>query len=121
MTLYDVLKTAKYYQVYHVYLFNDWDDNIMVGRGTRAELLAQERDATKDEYMVFDYLNNEVEMLHCIGSVIIISLKSDEYNVPVNTIWSDDTIEWDKKRPLKDRKFLSSTEMDQIAKEWKDN
>ena len=117
LTLYDILKKTRYDQIFHVYLSNDWDDNTVVGRGTRADLLAQEKECSKDENMTFDYLNNEVEMVYCEGKVIIVMLIDDDHNRPVQDIWFDGIKTYESKKPVLERKFVSSCDIVKIAQE----
>ena len=39
MTLHDVLSSVQYFQPLSVYLRNDYDQNFLIGRGTRPEML----------------------------------------------------------------------------------
>ena len=114
-TLYEVMRTGRYYQVYHVYLSNDWDENTVVGRGTRAELLAQEYEATKDENMAFDYLNHEIDRLYAINDVMVVFINDEEHNKPVEEIWNEDIKKYNSMLPMEDKIFLSSTDIDKIA------
>lgn len=41
MRLYDILECAMYYQKFSVYITNAYDQNLLIGRGTRAEMLAE--------------------------------------------------------------------------------
>lgn len=115
VTLYDVLKRAKYYQVFHIYLSNDWDDNIFVGRGTRSQLLAQEMLDQKSENITFDYLNNDIELLYTIGFVMVILVKDEDHNQPVEQIWNKDIRTYNDLMPLLKKKFVSLEEIDKIA------
>ena len=117
ITLYDLLKIAKYDQRYHIYLNNDWDRNTFVGRGTREELLAQEYLASKDENMVFDYLQNEVDRLYSINNVVVVFVNDEEHNKPVEEIWNDTIVEFNEKLPIESKKFLDSNQIDYLA--WK--
>lgn len=76
MTLYDVLRATKYYQQFHCYVTNAYDQNQPIGFGTRKELLNEDQN---DE--LFDYLVCDVEMITVAkDKSLVIRVKDEHFN-----------------------------------------
>lgn len=57
MTLYDIVASAQYMQVFSIYLTNDYDQNIPIARGTRSDMIENDEDNEED---FFNHLMCEV-------------------------------------------------------------
>lgn len=78
MTLYDILRDAKYTQQFSVYITNDYDQNILIGRGTRPEML----DEHQTGGCVFDHLMDNIDRWVIRGERMIVFVLSKRHKKP---------------------------------------
>jgi len=78
MKLWDMLSVATYWQEFTIYVTNAYDENLLVGRGTRSELMGQEHFG--GAYLTFDHLQDVVDFYRVKDSRIIIFLRDSNFN-----------------------------------------
>ena len=108
-TLHNLLTSCQYPQVFWIYRTNDYDENILLAKGTKQEML-------EDEEYNFDLLDhiNDVVNYWTIreDGAMFIRLKMDE---KAEEQYFDDYVEkWDRFNPTT-RPFLYSAEMDDFV------
>ena len=81
MKLWDLLKVAQFSQKFNIYVTNIYDQNLPIGNGTRAELMAQEQLETygKDEFLVFDHLQDTVDLYFIKGDTLVVFVFNEQY------------------------------------------
>ena len=87
MILYDILDTAQYFQKFTIYITNAYDQNLCIGRGTRAEML----DEAKNCSSVFDHLLDKVEywcVSKCTENQIVVFIRDEYYGERVEKRFS---------------------------------
>ena len=118
MNLWDLLAVSQYTQVFEVYVTNIYDQNLFLGRGTRAELMAQEHEQTygKDELLVFDHLQDDVDGYTLKGSSIVIYVRDKHYEEYLEWQYDDRYVKtWDR-RDRTTRPYLTRYEVEHA--EW---
>lgn len=75
MKLYDILEAALYSQQFSVYITNIYDQNLLIGRGTRAEML-DERNGEQGD--IFNHLMDKVSHWVIRNGRMIVFIE-DEY------------------------------------------
>lgn len=111
MKLWDILYTAQYFQQFTIYVMNAYDQNVLIGRGTRAEMLAEERE--EGDNTLFNNLQNEVEYFHTKGSKLIVFVRDANYDKPLEEQYLERQVaRWDYKDPKK-RPFLYGIETEE--------
>lgn len=105
-TLHNLLTSCQYPQVFWIYRTNDYDQNILLAKGTKNEILA-------DEEMSFDLLEhiNDVVEYWTIreDGAMFVRLRMDE---KAESLWPDNYVsKWDRHNPTR-RPYLYSAEMD---------
>ena len=85
MILWDLLSSAQFSQKFSVWVTNIYDQNLFVGKGTRAELMAQEYEETygKDEFKVFDHLQHTIDRYSIKDNMLIIYVRDANYTEPL--------------------------------------
>lgn len=114
MKLWDLLSVAQFNQQFDVYVTNIYDQNLPIGKGTRAELMAQEELQTfgKDEFLVFDHLQDEVDRYIVIGSVMIVLVKDMYYEDYVENQYNKSYVNTWKLEDVNSRPYLTSWEIE---------
>lgn len=74
MTLYDILRVARYWQKFCCYVTNAYDQNVPIGFGTRRELLDEEQN---DE--LFDYLMCNIDSITVTKDKALLVRARDEH------------------------------------------
>lgn len=112
MTLWDILDSAQYFQQFTVYVTNAYDQNVLIGRGTRAEMLVQESEGELDR--VFGHLMDKVEYFSIKNSRLIIFLRDEHYNEQLEVQYSEEYVKhWNTLDPST-RPFLYGIETEQF-------
>ena len=117
MTLYDLLNTGQYMQMYSVYVTNAYDQNIPISRGTLSYMLAyivNESDST-----LFEHLMDKVEYYHTTEKgVMVIFLRDEHFEETADYNYSDDYVDkWNPRDP-KTRPYLYGIETEEYTEEW---
>ena len=97
MTLHDILTTAQYTQQISVYLQNDYDQNLLIGRGTRPKMLDEKEVGTA----VFDHLMDRVVLWIAKKDRLLVFIEDEKHEIPFEEQLSDSD-EWGEtpdKRP----------------------
>lgn len=108
-TLYNLLTTCQYDQAFWIYRQNDYDQNILLAKGTKKEILGDEN----VNFDVLEHINDAVEYwaIRKDGAVFV-RLRMDE---KAEDLWLEDYVaKWDRYNPRK-RPWLYSAEMDDFA------
>lgn len=81
MILWDILNVSKFDQKFEIYVTNMYDQNLPIGNGTRAELMAQEQLETygKDEFLVFDHLQDTIDSYFIRDGIAIVFVFNEQY------------------------------------------
>lgn len=92
MTLYDIFMNTVYYQRFHVFDENNYDQHIHYGSGTRADLLNEQVCE-----MGIDVLCNKVLRIKpCKDGALLVIVKADHYNKRTEKLYSKDQVsKWD--------------------------
>lgn len=85
MTLYDLLKDAQYTQPFTVYVTNNYDQNVLIGRGTRPEMLDEKETGGN----VFDHLKDTVERWVIKDGRMIVFIFSKRFKKPFEKYFID--------------------------------
>ena len=96
MTLYDVMMACKYYQIFHVYVGNAYDQNIEIGHGERRDILNED----KCEEGI-NHLMDKVERLSVAkdGSIVLV-LVDLNYEKPADAFYDPAYVSrWDESKP----------------------
>ena len=96
MTLYDVFMATAYNQIFHVYVTNIYDQNIVIGHGTRQTLLNEEE--TEEG---IDHLLDKVDTLRVAkdGSIVL-RLIDENFYKPAEELYLEDFVSsWDNLDP----------------------
>lgn len=108
-TLHNLLTSCQYEQVFWIYQTNDYDQNILLAKGTKQEMFSDDEMG----FPLLDHINDVVEYwtIREDGAMFVrLSL-----NNRAEELWSDDYVQrWDRHNPLK-RPYLYSAEMDDFA------
>ena len=93
MTLYELLRITLCDQRFVVFVTNDYDQNLFVGIGTRAELLDE---SENDE--LFDHLMDKIDIMEISkdGKTLIVFVRDDNFEKRVEELYLQDYVEkWD--------------------------
>ena len=114
MKLWDLLSVAQFSQQFDVYVTNIYDQNLPIGKGTRAELMAQEELQTfgDDEFLIFDHLQDEVDRYMIIGSVMVVLVKDKYYEDYVENQYDERYVKTWKREDINSRPYLTSWEVE---------
>ena len=96
MTLYELMRACAFNQIFHVYVTNIYDQNIIVGHGTRRDIADEE--TTEAGY---DHLADKVEHLRVAqdGSLIVL-LSDSHFNYRAEELYDAHYVStWNIKRP----------------------
>ena len=108
-TLHNLLTSCQYTQVFWIYRMNDFDQNILLAKGTKLEMFADD----EMMYPLLDHINDVVEYwtIREDGAMFVRLRMTDM----AEDLWSDDYVKkWDERNPLK-RPYLYSAEMDDFT------
>ena len=108
-TLHNLLTSCQYSQVFWIYRMNDYDQNILLTKGTKKEMLSDE----ETNFELLDHINDVVEYwtIRSDGAMFI-RLKMQN---KAEDLWFDDYVKkWDRYNPTK-RPYLYSAEMDDFT------
>ena len=96
MRLYDILMVCGYYQIFHVYVGNAYDENIIIGHGTRKQIVNEEETPEG-----IDHLMDRVDMVRVCGDGSLVVIVTDRnYNKRAKTLYSENCWRnWDNLRP----------------------
>ena len=107
--LHDLLTTCQYDQVFWIYRSNDYDQNILLTKGTKREMLCD----GESSFDLIEHINDPVEYwtIRKDGAMFVRLVMTDK----AEDLWSEDYIEyWDRHNPNR-RPYLYSAEMDDFA------
>lgn len=115
MTLWDILESCQYMQVFSIYSTNIYGQNIPVARGTLSEM--QEYDIEEGE--LFSRLMDKVDYFHITkNGVMVVFLQGEHYEERVETLYSQEYVErWERYDP-KTRPWLFVMETEEYTDEW---
>lgn len=85
MDMHGLLDTAMYNQELSVYLTNSYDQNLLIGRGTRAEML----DELKNGGSVFSHLKDKVDRWVIRNGRMIVFIRDENYDKMVEELFMD--------------------------------
>lgn len=108
-TLHNLLTSCQYMQVFWIYRMNYYDQNILLAKGTKQEMFADD----EMMYSLLDHINDVVEYwtIREDGAMFVRLRMTDM----AEDLWSDDYVkEWDACNPLK-RPWIYSAEMDDFT------
>ena len=107
--LHDLLTTCQYDQVFWIYRMNDYDQNILLTKGTKREMLHDD----ESSFDLIEHINDTVEYwtIREDGAMFVRLVMTDK----AEDLWSEDYVEdWDESNPNK-RPYLYSAEMDDFT------
>ena len=104
MTLWEMLDSAEYYQPFSVYITNAADQNLLIGRGTRREIVDEEKTT------VFDHLMDTVDMWRIRNNRMIIFIRDKNFDEYVEGQFSCADA-WGKKPEERPWRYSSETEL----------
>lgn len=107
--LHDLLTTCQYDQVFWIYRSNDYDQNILLSKGTKREMLCDD----ESSFELIDHINDPVEYwtIRKDGAMFVRLAMTDE----AEDLWTKDYVEkWDRSNPNR-RPYLYSAEMDDFT------
>jgi hypothetical protein len=86
MKLWDMLECAMHFQPFSVYITNAYDQNLLIGRGTRSEMM----DANKTSESVFSHLMDDIDywVLGADGKRVLIFIRNKDYDRPLEELFS---------------------------------
>lgn len=105
-TLHNLLTSCQYAQVFWIYRTNDYDENILLAKGTKQEMLEDE----EQNFDLLRHINDLVEYwtIREDGAMFVRLRMGEE----AEEQYSDDYVErWDRLNP-RSRPYLHSAEMD---------
>ena len=107
-TLHNLLTSCQYPQVFWIYQMNDYDENILLTKGTKQEML--EGDGSFD---LIDHINDVVEYWTIReDGAMFVRIRMDN---KAKELYSDDYVKkWDRFNPNK-RPYLYTAEMDDFT------
>ena len=116
MTLYDIVAAAQYAQLFSIYLTNDYDQNIPIARGTRADMMENDEDNEED---FFNHLMCEVVYYHITkDGVMVVFIKDENYERNASYNYSEDYVKrWNYRDP-ETRPWLWGIETEEYTKEY---
>lgn len=116
MTLWDILSVTTYYQKFLVYVTNNYDQNIPVGKGDRSELL----DEDKNEEL-FWHLQDEIDHISLTSKgEIVVRVRDKNYLKRAEELYSESYVKrWDNLK-LETRPWLHSAELPDFNVRWEE-
>ena len=107
-TLHNLLTSCQYPQVFWIYQTNDYDENILLTKGTKQEMLEGD-----DSFDLIDHINDVVEYWTIReDGAMFVRLRMDDR---AKELYSDDYVKkWDRFNPNK-RPYLYTAEMDDFT------
>ena len=112
MKLYDMLEVAQYDQQFVVAVTNAYDQNVIAGCGTRADMLDEHNDG-----FIFWNLMNEVDVFRIYGNIMLVIIKNEHHDERLETQYAEKYVKtWEFKKP-ETRPYLFSFELDRFMEE----
>lgn len=108
-TLHNLLTTCQYQQVFWIYRTNDYDQNILLTKGTKQEMLADD----ESNFELIDHINDVVDYWDIReDGAVFVRLQMEE---KAEDLYMNDYVKkWDRFNP-KSRPWLFSAEMDDFT------
>lgn len=108
-TLHNLLTSCQYPQVFWIYQTNDYDENILLTKGTKQEMLEDD----ENNFNLIDHINDVVEYWTIReDGAMFVRIRMDDR---AKELFSEDYVnKWDRYNPLK-RPYLYSAEMDDFT------
>lgn len=106
MILCELLQRVTYDQILIIYLSNDYDQNLLIGQGTRQELLND-----TDEELFF-HLMDKVQLVTVTNNKsLFIKIENENHAVLLENQYSDDYVKRWKREDPETRPFRFSCEL----------
>ena len=108
-TLHNLLTSCQYPQVFWIYQMNDYDENILLTKGTKQEMLEDD----ENSFDLIDHINDVVEYwtIREDGAMFVRIRMEDR----AKELFSEDYVKkWDRFNPLK-RPYLYTAELDDFT------
>ena len=108
-TLHNLLTSCQYPQVFWIYQMNDYDENILLTKGTKQEMLEDD----ENNFDLLDHINDVVEYWTIReDGAMFVRIRMDDR---AKELYSDDYVKkWDRFNPNK-RPYLYTAEMDDFT------
>ncbi len=107
-TLHNLLTSCQYSQVFWIYIMNDYDQNTLLAKGTKSEMLKDD----ECSFDLIDHINDVVEYWTIrVDGAMFIRLRTTER---AEDLYSDDYVKKWGKNP-KSRPWLYSAELDDFT------
>ena len=117
MTLYDVVSSGQYMQIYSIYITNTYGQNIPVSRGTLSEMLWFV--AESGESLFFDHLMDKVEYFHITNKqVMVIFICDEHFEDSADYNYSKEYVARWKNLDPNTRPFLHHIETEEYTDKW---
>lgn len=104
MMLHGLLDSSVYSQLFSIYLTNDYDQNLLIGRGTREEML----DA--GESSIFSHLTDKVVVWEIRGNRMIVFIEDEHHKERVEEQFSNSD-KWGKEPDKRPWRHSTETEL----------
>lgn len=108
-TLHNLLTSCQYPQVFWIYQMNDYDENILLTKGTKREMLEDD----ENSFDLIDHINDVVEYWTIReDGAMFVRIRMDDR---AKELFSEDYVKkWDGFNPLK-RPYLYTAELDDFT------
>ena len=108
-TLHNLLTSCQYPQVFWIYQMNDYDENILLTKGTKQEMLEDD----ENSFDLIDHINDVVEYWTIReDGAMFVRIRMDDR---AKELFSEDYVKkWDRFNPLK-RPYLYTAELDDFT------
>ena len=108
-TLHNLLTSCQYPQVFWIYQINDYDENILLTKGTKQEMLKDD----ENSFDLIDHINDVVEYWTIReDGAMFVRIRMDDR---AKELFSEDYVKkWDRFNPLK-RPYLYTAELDDFT------
>ena len=108
-TLHNLLTSCQYPQVFWIYQTNDYDENILLTKGTKQEMLEDD----ENSFDLIDHINDVVEYWTIReDGAMFVRIRMDDR---AKELFSEDYVKkWDRFNPNK-RPYLYTAEMDDFT------
>ena len=108
-TLHNLLTSCQYPQVFWIYQMNDYDENILLTKGTKQEMLEDD----ENNFNLIDHINDVVDYWTIReDGAMFVRIRMDN---KAKELYSDDYVKkWDRFNPNK-RPYLYTAEMDDFT------
>lgn len=108
-TLHNLLTSCQYPQVFWIYQMNDYDENILLTKGTKQEMLEDD----ENSFDLIDHINDVVEYWTIReDGAMFVRIRMDDR---AKELFSEDYVKkWDRFNPNK-RPYLYTAEMDDFT------